>query len=99
MRAARRNQACEVRLDGSEVSALVLRAAEPWSEASHELFPTAARAQAEALLQIGVVLARRWAAGQERSFLDAWREHAMPRLVGRCHRLIGGIKRALAPPP
>lgn len=37
--------------------ALVVRAAEPWSPATHELFPAAARARAVALVRLGYLLA------------------------------------------
>ena len=64
--------------------ALVLAAAQPWSPATHCLFPAAARAHAEALFLLGHHMSR------EPSFeavagiwVDLWVQLVMPHLVKR----------------
>ena len=67
-----------------EVAALVRRAAEPWSSASHSLFPAPARARAVELLRIGYLLAfsPRFCA-EASSLADAWRAHVLTHAVTR----------------
>ena len=65
---------------GGEASALVLRAAR-WSEGSHELFPSAARAQAVAVLRLGYLLASARYATEATSLTDAWRYIVLPRAM------------------
>uniref|UniRef100_A0A7S3ASR4 Uncharacterized protein n=1 Tax=Haptolina ericina TaxID=156174 RepID=A0A7S3ASR4_9EUKA len=61
---------------------LVLRAAGPWSEQTHELFPVDARARAVELLLLGHRLSREERFfGQEMAFVDAWMHHMMPQAV------------------
>ena len=62
---------------------LLLRASEPWSPANHDIFPTAARARAVALVRQGFLLSRepaRLQNGQSlgQSFMDVWRGIIMP---------------------
>ena len=54
---------------------LVVRAAEPWSPASHELWPSPARAYVRALLLVGVRMPVPH---------DVWVAHVMPHVVWRC---------------
>ena len=61
---------------------LVLRAAQPWSPATHELHPRPARAYAVALLLLGRQLSLRWGD----ALVDAWVVRIMPLLVHRNHR-------------
>jgi hypothetical protein len=62
---------------------LVLRAAGPWSEQTHELFPVDARARAVELLLLGHRLSRQERFfGQEMALFDAWMHHMMPHAVG-----------------
>ena len=61
---------------------LVLRAAGPWSEQTHELFPVDARARAVQLLLLGHRLSREERFfGQEMAFVDTWMNHVMPQAV------------------
>ena len=62
---------------GGNVSALLLRAAR-WSEASHGLFPEAARAQAVAVLRLGYLLASARYETEAASLIDAWRHIVLP---------------------
>ena len=67
-----------------EAAALVRRAAEPWSPASHSLFPAPARACAVALMWIGHRIAYGSPSRSELGALsDAWREHVVPHAVAR----------------
>ena len=70
------------------VAGLILRAAQPWSPASHELFPAPARAAACTLLLIGESLAAKVAAhsanvGCHAAFTDVWRSYVMPHAIVR----------------
>ena len=67
--------------DGT-AAALVLRAAEPWSPATHHLLPAAARAWAVSVLRLGTLLSRRFG-GEEVSFSDAWKDWVMPHAIAR----------------
>ena len=68
--------------NAGSAAALVLRAAEPWSPATHDLLPAAARAWAVAVLRLGKLLSRKLV-GNEGSFFDAWHDHVMPRAIDR----------------
>jgi hypothetical protein len=64
-------------------AALVLKAAAPWSRATHELFPDAARAYVLQLLLIGHRLSRlQQYEKQPQAVFDLWVDHMMPHLVG-----------------
>jgi hypothetical protein len=65
-------------------AALVLKAAEPWSRATHELFPDAARAYAVRMLLVGHRLSRlpKYEKVAQAVF-DLWVEHMMPHMVKR----------------
>ena len=52
--------------------ALILRAAEPWSAANHDLFPAAARAHARLLALVGQRLAATKFVTEYAAFMDAW---------------------------
>ena len=62
---------------------LVLRAAEPWSTRTHDLWPDHTRATVRSLLWIGYALARERCQGSEHAFLDAWRDIVLPQLFWR----------------
>ena len=63
---------------------LLLRAAKPWSEQTHELFPVAARERAVALMMLGHRLSREERfSGQEVGFFDAWMRHVMSHAICR----------------
>ena len=63
---------------------LVLRAAEPWSEANHALFPRAARALAVELQRLGHLLSRQERFHrQETALYDLWMEEVVPQVVAR----------------
>ena len=69
--------------DGSTAH-LVLEAAKPWSEATHALFPEAARAQAVELLRLGHLLSRQERFNrQETAFFDLWMGWVVPHAVTR----------------
>ena len=64
-------------------AALVLKAAAPWSRATHELFPDAARAYAVQMLLVGHRLSR--LPNYEsvaQAVIDLWVDHMMPHIVG-----------------
>ena len=61
------------------IAALFERAAQPWSPHTHQLFPAAARARAEALLRIGTRLRDRHGGGM----LDVWCGILLPMVVTR----------------
>ena len=65
-------------------AALVLKAAAPWSRATHELFPDAARAYAVRMLLVGHHLSRlpKYEKVAQAVF-DLWVEHMMPHMVTR----------------
>ena len=65
-------------------AALVLKAAAPWSCATHELFPDAARAYAVRMLLVGHHLSRlpKYEKVAQAVF-DLWVEHMMPHMVAR----------------
>ena len=67
---------------GAAAATLILKAAQPWSPATHDLFPERARADAVNALLLGYAFQR-----SERFSLpiDVWRLHVMPHLVAR-HR-------------
>ena len=68
----------------TDVSAIVQRAALPWSTHEHQLFPRPARARAVALLMIGHRLASEPRFnGESHSLLDAWRHVVMSFAVTR----------------
>ena len=57
----------------TDASRLLQRAALPWSRHTHDLFPTAARAHARAVLRIGHLLAAQPRfGGESQSIVDAW---------------------------
>ena len=61
---------------------LVLSAAGPWSEQTHELFPVDERARAVELLLLGHRISREERfCGQEMALFDAWMHHVMPHAV------------------
>jgi hypothetical protein len=64
-------------------AALVLKAAEPWSRATHELFPDAARAYAVRMLLVGHRLSRlpKYETVAQAVF-DLWVDHMMPHIFG-----------------
>ena len=62
--------------------ALLVLAGGPWSPASHELFPAAARARAATMLRLGHLMSTRFA-GQETAWTEIWLEIVMPRALGR----------------
>jgi ankyrin repeat protein len=64
-------------------AAVVVRAAEPWSPASHALFPTSARERAVTMLKLGYQLARRFAATEEQTMIDVWLDLVLPRVITR----------------
>ena len=65
-------------------AALVLKAAEPWSPASHELFPDPARAHAVQLLLVGHSLSRLPKhESVAQAIFDIWLFHVMPHVVVR----------------
>ena len=69
--------------DGS-VARLVLEAARPWSEATHALFPLAARRRAAELLRVGFLLSRQERFNrQETALYDLWKEGVVPHAVAR----------------
>jgi hypothetical protein len=65
-------------------AALVLKAAAPWSRATHELFPDAARAYAVRMLLVGHRLSRlpKYESVAQAVF-DLWVDHMMPHIVDR----------------
>jgi ankyrin repeat protein len=73
---------CDVEA-ASEVSALLLRAAEPWSESSHELFPAAARTQAVEVMRLGYLLAAARYATEATALVDVWRQYVLPHAITR----------------
>ena len=60
---------------GPAPARLVLRAAEPWSEANHELFPDAARARAVESMSLGSMLSRDPRYGEE--MRDIWHAYTV----------------------
>ena len=63
---------------------LVVDAAKPWSEATHALFPSAARALAAELLRLGYLLSRQERFnGEETALFDLWMELVVPQAVTR----------------
>ena len=65
-------------------AALVLRAAQPWSPQTHELFPTASRARAVEMLLIGHRLSRESRfEGEAMALFDTWMAIVMPQLIQR----------------
>lgn len=67
----------------SSSATLVLLAASPWSPASHELFPKAARERAWLLLQPGSRLAKRVRPDRPVAFTDVWLAFVMPLAISR----------------
>ena len=67
-----------------EAAALVRRAAEPWSPATHALWPEAARACAVTLARLGFQLSRQARFGNEgQGVMDCWRHGVMPAALRR----------------
>jgi ankyrin repeat protein len=63
---------------------LVLRAAQPWSHETHDLFPAAARERAVTVMLLGHLLAREPRfEGEAGALLDVWLAHVLPRAVER----------------
>lgn len=81
--------ACELadrgEVEAGSTAALVLDAAEPWSPATHALFPHEARAQAVEVLLLGWQLSRCSPvfAGREQALTDAWLSCVMPEAIQR----------------
>ena len=76
-------QLCDAgRAPAGSPAALVLDVSRPWSPATHQLFPAAARKRAVTLLMLGRQLSAAFARESE-SFFDAWREHVLPHAVHR----------------
>lgn len=77
----------EMRITGKAVddsaAALVLAAAQPWSPATHELFPAAARAFAVEMVLVGSQLARLPS--------ELWVAFVMPHLISREHFVVGAV--------
>ena len=73
---------CNSSLDAAR---MLVRAAEPWSTHTHELFPDLARARAVELLHVGYLLAWQVLAecGETQGFVDCWREFVLPLCVQR----------------
>jgi hypothetical protein len=59
---------------------LILRAAEGWSPANHDLFPAEARARAWDVMRLGYLLSTRFKTG---ALVDVWRSDVLPRIVSR----------------
>eukprot|EP00900_Chrysochromulina_parva_P002579 jgi/Chrpa1/12321/Chrysochromulina_OHIO_Genome00022156-RA len=79
---ARELQARGEAAEGS-AAALVLKAAAPWSRATHELFPDAARAYAVQVLLVGHRLSRLPECETvAQAVFDLWVDHVMPHIVG-----------------
>ena len=79
---ARELQAKGEAAEGS-AAALVLKAAAPWSRATHELFPDAARAYAVQVLLVGHRLSRLPECETvAQAVFDLWVDHVMPHIVG-----------------
>jgi len=57
---------------------LVVRACEPWSATTHELFPPTERGRAVQILRLGYLLARPFP-----GFIDCWRAFVMPLCIVR----------------
>ena len=69
---------------------LVLAASEPWSIATHHLFPDPSRDRATELVRLGWLLSRSAESpyaeafeGREQALMDAWLVHVMPYAVDR----------------
>jgi len=72
-------------MQDTEVGKVVLRAAEPWSPANHELFPQKDRARATELFMLGKLLAcsPRLEGTDAGALEDVWLAHIVPSAVGR----------------
>ena len=62
---------------------LVLCAAEPWSRATHELFPTETRRRVFELNLIGSLLARQHSKTSQGALLDIWADVVLPHALSR----------------
>jgi hypothetical protein len=63
---------------------LILRAAEPWSAGTHELFPAANRNRAHQLLILGYQIAyTRFQSSEGGAFIDVWRSAMLPYAISR----------------
>ena len=62
---------------------LVLCAAEPWSRATHELFPEQTRLRVFELNLIGALLARQHFETSQGALLDAWADMVLPHALSR----------------
>lgn len=66
----------------SAAAALIIRAAEPWSPSTNEIWGAAHRSRAVELLKIGYLVARTYASGEgEGSVIDVWVAHVMSRAI------------------
>jgi ankyrin repeat protein len=75
---------CARRLTSSlPAVALVLRAAEPWSSRTHDVWSDATHALVWPILCIGYALANERCQGSVHAFVDAWRDIVMPQLFAR----------------
>jgi hypothetical protein len=59
---------------------LILRAAEGWLPANHDLFTAEARARAWDVMRLGYLLSTRFKTG---ALVDVWRSDVLPRIVSR----------------
>ena len=70
------------RVPAGSTADLVLRAAQPWSIATHALFPQPAREWAWALFKLGVLISQQtWLASS--AILDVWLSEILPRTIRR----------------
>ena len=71
---------------------MLLKAAEPWSTGTHQLFPAAARQLAVTLLLLGHEVAAQMGsdAGAVGSLSDAWVEAVLPFAIERTSSAVGG---------
>jgi hypothetical protein len=68
---------------GGESASLIIRASEPWSVDTHDLFPFAARRRAYELFKIGILIAASRFEGGEQGFRDVWEFGVMKHAVDR----------------
>ena len=81
---ARQHIACGASAVACEVSALIIAASEPWSPATHYLFPPEARARAVSLLRIGFQLAYSpHFQAASCALSDVWVRHVLPYVIQR----------------
>ena len=65
------------------VASLVLKAAAPWSPATHYLFPAAARRRAWDILKLGHLIASAYVEQRPRELVDVWFSMLMPLAIER----------------